>query len=76
MDNPSVSLNNDYNENPSSVLPNDKEIKLESALNNDSSSNQMLGNTVKSIKLKQQIRQLKGKLEKAESISIVLKDEV
>ena len=65
MDNLVVSLNNDYNENHSSVLPNDKEIKLESALNNDSSSNQMLGNTVKSIKLKQQIRQLKGKLGKA-----------
>ena len=65
MDNPVVSLNNDYDENPSSVLPNDKEIKLESSLNNDSSSEKTLGNTVKSIKLKQQIRQLKGKLEKS-----------
>ena len=36
----------------------------------------MLGNTVNSIKLKQQFRQVKGKLEKAESNSIVLKDEV
>ena len=76
MDNPVVSLNNYYNENQSPVLPNDKEIKLGSALNNDSSSEQTLGNTVKSIKLKQQIRQLKGKLEKVESNSIVLKDEV
>ena len=64
MDNPIVSVNNDYNENQSLVLPNDKEIK--STLNNDSSSEQMLGNTMKSIKLKQQIRKLKGKLEKAE----------
>ena len=32
--------------------------------------------TVKSIKLKQKIKQLKGKLEKAGSNSIVLKDEV
>ena len=45
-------------------------------MNNDSSSEQTLGNTVKSIKLKQQIRQLKGNLEKVESNSIVLKDEV
>ena len=76
MDNPVVSLNNDYDENTSLVLPNDKEIKLGSALDNDSSSEQTLGNTMKFIKLKQQIRQLKQKLEKAESNSIVLKDEV
>ena len=76
MDNPVVSLNNDYDENPLSVIPNDKEIKLEYALNNDSSSEQTLGNTVKSIKLNQQIRQLKGKLKKADSNSIELKDEV
>ena len=76
MDNPIVSVNNDYNENQSSVMPNDKEIKLGSALDNDSSSEQTMGNTMKSIKLKQQIRQLKGKLEKVESNSIVLKDEV
>ena len=76
MDNPVVSLNNDYNENQSLVLPNDKEIKLGFALNNDYSSEQTLGNIVKSIKLKQQIKQIKGKLEKAELNSIVLKDEV
>ena len=45
-------------------------------MNKDSLSEQTLGNTVKSIKLKQQIRQLKGKLEKVELNSIVLKDEV
>ena len=76
MDNPIVYMNNVYNENQLLILPNDKEIKLGSALDNDSSSEQALGNTMKSIKLKQQIRQLKRKLEKAESNSIVLKDEV
>ena len=44
--------------------------------NNDSSSEHTLGNIAKALKLKQQIRQLKGKLEKVESNSIVLKDEV
>ena len=38
MDNPIVSVNNDYNEDQSPVLPNDKEIKRGSALDNDSSS--------------------------------------
>ena len=52
MDNPVVSFNNDYNENQSPVLPNDKEIKLGSTLDNDSSLEQTLGNTMKSIKLK------------------------
>ena len=52
MDNPIVSLNNDYNENQSSDLPNDKEIKLGSTLDNDSSSEQTLRNTMKTIKLK------------------------
>ena len=76
MDNPVVSLNNDYSENQSLILPNNKEIKLGCALNNNSSSEHMLGDTMKAIKLKQQIKQLKGKLEKTESNSIVLKDEV
>ena len=76
MDNPVVSLNNECNENQSPVLPNDKEIKLESSLDNDSSSEQTLRNTIKTIKLKYKIGQLKGKLKKAESNSIVLKDEV
>ena len=76
MDNPVVSLNNDYSENQSPILPNNKEIKLGCALNNNYSSEHTRGDTVKAIKLKQQIKQLKGKLEKTESNSIVLKDEV
>ena len=76
MDNPVASLNNDCNENQSSVLPNDTKINIGSALDNDSSSEQTLRSTMKTIKLKQQIGQLKGKLKKAKSNSIVLKDEV
>ena len=76
MDNPVVSLNNDYSENQSPILPNNKEIKLGCALNNNSSYEHTLGDIMKAIKLKQQIKQLKGKLEKGESNSIVLKDEV
>ena len=76
MDNPIVPLNNDYSENQSLILPNNKEIKLGCALNNNSSSEHTLRDTMKAIKLKQQIKQLKGKLEKGESNSIVLKDEV
>ena len=60
-----VSLNNDCNENQSPVLPNDTKIKIGSALDNDSSSEQMLRSTMKTIKLKQQIEQLKGKLKKS-----------
>ena len=76
MDNPVVSLNNVCNENQSLVLPNDTKIKIGLALNNDSSSEQTLRNTMKTIKLRQQIGQLKGKLKRSKSNSIVLRNEV
>ena len=76
MDDPVVSLNNDCNENQSPVLTNDTAIKIGYALDNDSSSKQTLRSTMKTIKLRQQIGQLKGKLKRSELNSIVLKDEV
>ena len=65
MDDPVVSLNDDCNENQSLVLQNDIEIKIGSAANNDSSSEQTLRSTMKTIKLRQQIEQLKGKLKRS-----------
>ena len=52
MDDHVVSLNNDCNENQLSVLLNDTEIKIGSALNNDSSSEKTLRNSMKNIKLR------------------------
>ena len=76
MDDPVVSLNDDFNENQFPVLQNDREIKIWSAVNNDSSSEKTLRSTMNTIKLKEQIEKLKGKLKRSESNSIVLKDEV